>query len=607
MSLSPRIRWIVLIFIVACATFFPSLDNAHVFDDLKIIQDNIHFDTPWAARVFFGAPYWHEGTCVEGAALYRPLTIWSFALDHWALGGPFGVHLVNVLLNGGVAILAFLLLARIGNDLRCAAIAALIFAVHPVHVEVVSNGVGRAELLSAALLLGAALSHLAWQQRSLGREGWEKVDGPPSPRSGPGLLFWGGAAILYFLALCSKESAAVLPGLLFLNEWIVAQRGRLGPMIRRAGWYVAYALPLGAYVLLRGRVVGTALPAMPEAMALFDGAQRVLYASELMLRELVQLATSWPLSAAYADYRHLDPPGISDPWVLASLLMWVFLAWVGLRMLRRGQGTPVFGLAWFFLALLPTSHLFFPVGTVRAERLLFVPSLGFIWVVAWLCERLIRKQRALGWAVVIAMVVACGVRSVGRNRVWTSTENFWQALVRDNPGNPMTWHGVGELALADDRLDEAEAYFSRAAELRSRGGGIFTDSRLKLAEVCQRLHDPDDTTLNSMGASHCQAFVLEVWEGSGELRNPSVLSFDHRGEGTWWIQAPGAVFSGRVADLAEVRDGFTALLWVNNVPMRIAGRGSLNHPDGIWGKIAFGPDYTGFMRFRSRPPEDECL
>ena len=160
-------KWLVgLLLAIAILVFAPSVRNEFTFDDLDVIVENERLDHPTELGLFFSTSWWGEAQ--PDARLYRPLTLATLAWDRALFGpGPRGTHVVNVLLNAFVAWLVFLLGRTLGLGLEAAFACALLFAVHPVHVEVVSTGVGRADLLAAAFLFGGALLHLRWQRSSL--------------------------------------------------------------------------------------------------------------------------------------------------------------------------------------------------------------------------------------------------------------------------------------------------------------------------------------------------------------------------------------------------------------------------------------------------------
>ena len=260
-------------------------------------------------------PWWFGST--DGGGLFRPLTLTSFTLEWGAWSGsPFGFHLVSVLAHAVVSLLVFLVLARLAS--RTAALAgAILFAVHPVHVEAVANVVGRGEIYAAMAVLAASLVYLD--------------EGLRHPSRRP----------LRLAALCALYLAGVLAG----------------------------------YLLVRTAVLGAVAGggAAPEFIGVTTG-ERLLTAVTLWPEYLRLLLFPLDLSADYAPAvllvsRSVNAAVVAGAFILGGL---AFLAWFS----SRHHPLVTLGIGWFFVAVLPVSNLLFPAGILLAERTLYLPSVG---------------------------------------------------------------------------------------------------------------------------------------------------------------------------------------------------------------------------------------
>ncbi len=141
--------------LVAFAVFATTLAYQFVYDDRSVIVDNPCFFTLANWREIVTSPWWPRG-------LYRPLTSLTLAAN-WTLGPgrPFDFHLINVLMHAA-ATAALCVLARRLMPRSAALAAAVLFAVHPVHVEAVANVVGRAEVLATLFVIVSVLAYLRW-------------------------------------------------------------------------------------------------------------------------------------------------------------------------------------------------------------------------------------------------------------------------------------------------------------------------------------------------------------------------------------------------------------------------------------------------------------
>ncbi|MBN2451559.1 MAG: tetratricopeptide repeat protein [Lentisphaeria bacterium] len=487
----------VAVALLAVAVFANSLPNGFVYDDVPILAQNTRLDSPWDVRTFFGTSYWH--TTQAGTRLYRPLTLWAFAIERALFGpGPAGVHVVNVVANAAAGVLLFVFLRRLLGRRVPALLASLLFAVHPVHTEVVANGVGQAELLAFLCMMLGALCHLHHLRPSAGpparslsraeRRRGAGTAGKP-PRRGLGL---GLALGFTFVGLLFKESAVVLPGIMAVADWLILQRGDLRAAARHWRQYALYAVPLGLYLVIRAAVVGRGMPAAQEVMAGANAVQRVFYAGEMLLRGSGQTLVPWRLCAEYSDYTRLATQAVTPLQILlvsaGMIAVGVLLWWC----LRRRLAVPALGICWFLVAISPVSNILFLIGTVRAERLLFAPSAGIALCLGWALHRLWSWRRIPG-AMVTAVVLTFYVcRTVVRNPVWRSTETLWPATVAENPGTAIGWSFVGDIHREHGDLEEAALAYRRAFELREKAGFFYPEARNHYATVQIALGNPQE-------------------------------------------------------------------------------------------------------------------
>jgi len=467
-----RFRWrrdrtaALLVVLAALATFALGLGHDFVFDDVPVIAGDPRLEHPFELGPIFGAGYWAADA--SGATrLWRPLTTWSFALGRLVHGpGPGGVLAINWLLNAACSVLVFALACRIVRRRDVALLAGLVFAVHPVHVEVVSNGVGRGELLAAAFSLAAILLHLGW----LDRRG-EHAAAPRGRPAAPGPQVdarFAAALVCYGLAMLAKESAAVVPGLIFLCDWFGREGGRLRPMLRpaRLAGYFAYAIPLAAVVAGRAEVIGLAAPQVAEVMVGATPTQRIVLALDVIARTTAQLAVPITLAAEYSDYRRLVRE-ITPADAVLPLLACGLLAGGIVAAALRGRRAIALGLLFLLLAGLPTNNLLVAIGTIRGDRLLYLSSAGFAIAFAAIVLRFVPAGRPATIATAVVAALLAG-RAVVRIPAWKTEASLVRATVIDSPGNAPSWARLGDLERGAGDFAAAEAAYDRALALYAR-------------------------------------------------------------------------------------------------------------------------------------------
>jgi hypothetical protein len=450
----PSWIWPALVGLIAAAVYLNTLGNGYALDDVGIVRDNPHLGSLSGVPLLFARPYWPDAS---GAAsgLYRPVALSTFAVDRALFGGSAaGAHAVNVALHALVSVLAWFALRRVATHYGTALLAALLFAVHPVHVEAVANLVGRAELLAAAFVLGAWLCH----RRS-----------PEASTSGRALVWDLGAAMSYGLAVLSKETAVVAP-LVFLADDL----GRAGSRNRARAWALL-AGALAATLMMRAAVLG-GLRGAADAIALdnpvVDAAPFVRVATALWVQVRYVLLMVWPARLC-SDYSFeaipvvrtaLDPRFAAGSVLALAILALVVHGW-------RGRRPVLVGTTAWIAFFLPASNLIFPVGALMAERLAYLPSVGFCLLAGHLGAALAAaggRPRLRRIAVVAASalaVVALGIRTWERNPAWRDNASLALGDVRVMPRSAKLQAGAGIVLAERGEIPEAERHFLEALRI----------------------------------------------------------------------------------------------------------------------------------------------
>ena len=441
-------RAILLVLFVSLSAYANSLGNGFAYDDTQIVAGNPVVTTPLLGEALFG-PYW--AGVREGAGLYRPVVVTSFALEWQAFGGsPMAFHAMNLLVHAGVSVVLLMLLVSF-VPLVPALVGTLLFAVHPLHVEAVANVVGRSELYAAGGVLLACHVYLAGADWTGARRGVR--------------LF--AIAVLYLLALGSKEIAVTLPGVLVLLELLrlsdVPTRVRLR---RGLPVYVSLTAILAAYMVLRTAVLGTLVgeAAAASLHGLSDG-ERVLTALSVWPEYMRLLLFPLDLVADYAPAvivtsRGVTPEVVAGVGVIVGLTV---LAWL----MRERTPMVTLGIAWFVVTVLPVSNLIIPAGMLLAERTLYLPSVGLSIVVAGLVARFLStfaRTRVVAPALALVVGALLFVRTVLRNPTWLDTYTVFNTLAVEHPESYVALRARGGgLARAGDVAGAREAYETAVA------------------------------------------------------------------------------------------------------------------------------------------------
>jgi protein O-mannosyl-transferase len=446
--------------VVGFAVFAPTLGHQFVWDDRATVLYNREI------RSLANAPAFFSGHAFSGAAdelrdipvieYYRPVWVLSLAVNHAVWGDrPFGYHLSNVLLHAlASGLTAWLGFELVGSALA-AALAGILFAVHPVHAEAVAWVSARNELLLCVFLVLAFIAYLRL-------------------RRGAGMAAGVACFGFFALALLSKESAVLFPALVLLYEWTPRRggserrpgaakgaRGRSGGATRAPGapaspWSsyapaLALAALAAAFLVLRARIVSPLPVHDPLAV-------RLATAPGLVLANLRLLFVPIGLRVLH-DFAPVTTPAAA---LLPAAILLGLLALLPLAFRRDPQLG--FGLCWILIALLPVSGL--PAllqPTPLAERYLYLPSVG--WAIA--AGSLIARARkpALARAAALLLTATFAALALMQSRPWRDELSLATRMCRDAPRSALAHSSLGLATYRLARWPDAAREFATAARL----------------------------------------------------------------------------------------------------------------------------------------------
>ncbi len=444
-----------------------TLFNGFFYDDFHVVIENIWIRDFKYLPEIFTSHLW--GFREESASFYyRPILHVIFMIDYHLFGlSPWGYHLVNVIFHGVNTVLVFLIalflfssfelnktglnktgLNKTGlNKASLLAFAsALIFAVHPAHVEPVAWVSAMTELSFTLFLL---LSLYLYMISFAGRR-----------------LFYFLSLFAFFASLLCKETALTFPAVLILFDLCFVSKGGVkGLRIKR---YLPYVLLIVCYFVIRVAVAGSVVPESKiDEMGLFQ-----------MAINIFPLLSDYILFFAFPSelniFRVFHPiAALTDARFLISMLViWPVIA---LLFFKRREGLIVFTLLWAFFSLLPA--LYIPGvgggGSVFAERYLYLPIAPLALVVVYLFNFSLkglnpRSALILFVAVILLVTGAASIKTFKRNRVWKSEYTLWKDSAEKTLDSDLVYVNLGSAADELGYKEEARLAYERALSLNPR-------------------------------------------------------------------------------------------------------------------------------------------
>uniref|UniRef100_A0A8C9HZ60 Protein O-mannosyl-transferase TMTC1 n=1 Tax=Piliocolobus tephrosceles TaxID=591936 RepID=A0A8C9HZ60_9PRIM len=410
----------------SCLCYGRSLHGEFVHDDVWAIVNNpdVRPGAPLRWSIFTN-DFWGKGMAENTShKSYRPLCVLTFKLNIFLTGmNPFYFHAVNVILHCLVTlVLMYTCDKTVFKNRGLAFVTALLFAVHPIHTEAVAGIVGRADVLACLLFLLAFLSYNRSLDQGCVGESF------PSTVSPFFLLF---SLFLGTCAMLVKETGITVFGVCLVYDLF-----SLSNKEDKSFLTYSYLLAFNVWLLLA------------------------------------------PVTLCY-DWQVGSIPLVETIWDmrnLATILLAVVMALLSLHCLaafkRLEHKEVLVGLLFLVFPFIPASNLFFRVGFVVAERVLYMPSMGycilFVHGLSKLCTWLNRCGATTLIVSTVLLLLLFSWKTVKQNEIWLSRESLFRSGVQTLPHNAKVHYNYANFLKDQGRNKEAIYHYRTALKLYPR-------------------------------------------------------------------------------------------------------------------------------------------
>jgi tetratricopeptide (TPR) repeat protein len=431
----------LLIFIM----YFPVLKAGYIWDDDAYVANNLNLQSAQGFRRIWLEP--------RTSPQYYPLVFSSFWIERQLFGpGPFVSHLINICLHVLNALLLWSVLRRLG--VAAAFFIALVFGLHPVHLESVAWITERKNVLSALfyfLAMRVYLSYALPQKIAASRTRLRSL-----VRYLTGIL-------LFICALLSKSVTATLPMILLSILWWKKEKLTRWDWLALCPLFIIGAAFGLSTAWLEMRHVGASGAEWGLSLAgrfLVAGRAAWFYAGKLV----------WPQPLSFIYFRWAINPGdILQFLYPLSLLACCLALWFCRE--KAGKGPLV--AAFFFLCTLFPALGFLNVYPMRysyvADHFQYLASIGIIALVILFFRKAWNKLNGRGFryasmALLVLLLIAVGRREAGKYR---DLETLWEDTISKNSDCWMAYNNLGTLRIEQNRYAEARACFREALKRKS--------------------------------------------------------------------------------------------------------------------------------------------
>ncbi len=394
---------------------------------------------------------------------YHPLVVISYALEfHFFRLEPWIYHLTNVVFHILNTLLVFWFVRALRGGMAVPLFAALLFGVHPIHVESVAWVTERKDILYSFFYLLTLIAYVYYVRSNQKR-------------------FYVYAAVSFLCSLLSKAMAVTLPVAILLVDFLLNRRFTKDVWIEK--------LPLFALSFLFGIImVYATYPVKSAVVGASFGFDNILVAFHGLIFYPWKFLVPFNLSSLYPYPGRLGEP-VPFEFTIAPLVVLVALLLVGISLKRTRM--VFFCAAFYIVTVAPVIQLTRIGGVIAADRFVYIPVLGLILVtvegIAWLlrnkhAENRLLMKSAIGVACMVVLFLSLLTRE--RTGVWKDSLSLWNDVLRQYTGLAVGYNNRG-LAFADQRKfkeaiddynaglalegDDWRLLFNRANALRELG------------------------------------------------------------------------------------------------------------------------------------------
>ena len=421
------------IVVITFISFLSSLDNGFTnWDDPVNVTENL----------LIRGLSWNniKGIFTTYTDYYRPLVFITYAIEYSLFGlEPAVYHTTNLLFHTLNTLLVFWLIYLLSNQTFVALISALLFGVHPLHVESVAWVTERKDVLFTLFYLQAIVYYLLYKERS------------------KGYYYYYLSIFTFILSLLSKPMAVTLPLVLVLCDYLLC-RDIKRSLFEKSPFLILSVL-FGIITTLLAQHSGGAIR-FSESPGIL---KNLLLACWGITFYLFKTMVPYNLSALYpypTVINFFTPTYFIPPFIVILLIIFLYYS-------SRWTNVLIFGSLFFFVSILPVLQLI-PIGNAAAaDRYMYIPSIGLLYIVGfafykiYMWEGFFIKTRKIVVVLFLCIVVlSFAVLTFQRSRVWKNSNTLWSSVLKLYPSSPIAHVNLGNAYTKEGRLEEAFAEYT---------------------------------------------------------------------------------------------------------------------------------------------------
>jgi len=428
----------LLIFIFSFCLYANTIQNKYAFDDDVICLKNQFVQNKLANvnEIFTkGFTYGFNGLNTDS---YRPLTLLSTAFEVYLYGNkPNNHHFVNVLLFSLSCLILFLVLRKMFSkyNILLPLIITLLYSAHPIHTEVVANIKSRDEILCFLFFIISLNFFMIFIKK----------------KKMPFLVI---SSLFYFFSLLSKENAIPFLFIFPLIAYYFTDTTLKKIVLFSIPFFVTFLI----YFIIRNEVIDTLIFTTQidmvnnSLMAAENYSNRLATAFSMLGKYVILLIFPLTLVCDYS-YNTIPITSWADPKAFVSFIIYAGAFIFALITLKK-KNYFSFAILFFLITFSTVSNIFKIIGSSMAERFMFIPSLGFVIILALLLVKIFKidikgnnKKGLIPMFFILGIILSLySFRTIDRNKDWKDNEHLFWKDVKTNPASFRLHYAVGSAA-----------------------------------------------------------------------------------------------------------------------------------------------------------------
>ena len=452
--------------IISVLVYGNTIVNGYVLDDVMVLKENTMVMQGFKGiPELFATPHM-RGYLIIPNDMYRPLSLVMFAVEYQFFGEKAWVgHFFNILMFAGCVVMLFLFLEKLfgGKKLVVAAVAALIFAVHPIHTEVVANIKSRDELMCyffAFWSLNVLINYM--------KEGKMLQ-----------LIFGLG---LFFLSFLSKETVVAFLGIIPLIFFFHIKDNRRRAIFISAGCVVVTLI----FIAIRADILSKFNANQPAPVEFIDnalsGAPSAIskFATEVVImgKYLQLMIIPYPLLCNYS-FNAIPFADLTSIYFWLSLVVYGFVIYIAITRFIKNKNDPwAFAIVFYLATIFLFSNFPFLMGAELAERFAFFASTGIciaagLAIEQWIVKdavndiMILKSKKVL--MILVPVMLIFSVLTIARNADWKNEYDLYKRDANKSPNDSRLHHYVATAIIEKIYPEEKDTVKQKQLDEESMG------------------------------------------------------------------------------------------------------------------------------------------